>query len=135
HPSSVGFGKIGLDYHYTLSPPDVQQRIFTQQLPIAVKRGIPITVHTGGNYEGDRTRGGYRVRIHCFTDVAAFGLCLPKYFPNLHIGTTSVVSYASNLNTAELLTQMSAADNKRILLETDAPYMVPENVYSALELK
>lgn len=30
---------------------------------------------------------------------------------------------------------MSAADNQRILLETDAPYMVPANVYDALEPK
>ncbi|PBK84827.1 hypothetical protein ARMGADRAFT_1087987 [Armillaria gallica] len=118
HPSSVGLGEIGSDYHYMLLPPDVQQRVFAQQLPIAVKRGVPITV-----------------RIHCFTDVAAFGLCLPEYFPNLYIDMTGVICYALNLNAAELLTQMSAADNKRNLLETEAPYMVPKNVYSALELK
>ncbi len=40
-----------------------------------------------------------------------------------------------NLNTAELLKQMSANDNERILLETDAPYMVPANVYDTLEPK
>ncbi|SJL04279.1 uncharacterized protein ARMOST_07640 [Armillaria ostoyae] len=63
----------------------------------------------------------HRVHIHCFTDAAAFGLRLLDYFPTLHIGVTA------NLNTAELLKQMSANDNKRFLLETDAPYMVPAN--------
>ncbi|PBK59227.1 Metallo-dependent hydrolase [Armillaria solidipes] len=141
HPSCVGLGEIGLDYHYTLSPPDVQQRVFTQQLRIAVDRGIPITVHTR-EAEEDTERilkeivpKDHRVHIHCFTDTAAFGLRLLEYFLNLHIGVTGVVCYASNLNTAELLKQMSATNNKRILLETDVPYMVPANVYGALEPK
>ncbi|PBK82694.1 Metallo-dependent hydrolase [Armillaria gallica] len=121
HPSCVGLAEIGLDYHYTFSLPDVQQRVFAQQLRIAVDRGIPITDH--------------RLHIHCFTDTAAFGLRLLEYFPNLHIGVTGVVCYATNLNTAELFKQMSATDNTRILLETDAPYMVPANVYDALEPK
>ncbi|SJL11823.1 uncharacterized protein ARMOST_15234 [Armillaria ostoyae] len=125
----------------THSPPDVQQWVFTQQLRIAVDRGIPITVHTR-EAEEDTERimkeivpKDHRVHIHCFTDTAAFGLRLLEYFPNLHIGVTGVVCYATNLNTAELLKQMSANDNKRILLETDAPYMVPANVYGALEPK
>ncbi|KAK0199546.1 hypothetical protein DFS33DRAFT_1388510 [Desarmillaria ectypa] len=139
HPSCVGLGEIGLDYHYTLSPPDVQQRVFAQQLRIAVDRGIPITVHTR-EAEEDTERimkeivpKDHRVHIHCFTDTPAFGLRLLESFPNLHIGVTGVVCYASNINTAELLKQMTATDNKRFLLETDAPYMVPANVYDALE--
>ncbi|KAK0443041.1 uncharacterized protein EV420DRAFT_1220490, partial [Desarmillaria tabescens] len=36
-------GEIGLD---TLSPPDVQQTVFTQQLWIAIDCHIPIRVHT-----------------------------------------------------------------------------------------
>ncbi|KAK0462579.1 Metallo-dependent hydrolase [Desarmillaria tabescens] len=141
HSACVGLGEIGLDYHYTLSPPDVQQRVFAQQLRIAVDRGIPITVHTR-EAEEDTERimkeivpKDHRVHIHCFTDTAAFGLRLLEYFPNLHIGVTGVVCYASNLNTSDLLKQMAASGNKRILLETDAPYMVPANVYGALEPK
>ncbi len=45
HSSCVGLDEIGLDYHYTLSLPDVQQWVFAQQLQIAVDHGIPITVH------------------------------------------------------------------------------------------
>ncbi|KAG7440080.1 uncharacterized protein BT62DRAFT_1081164 [Guyanagaster necrorhizus] len=75
-------GEIGLDCQYTLSPPDVQQRVFARQLRIPV----------------DRVPKDRRVHIHCFTDIAAFGLRLLDHFPNLHIGVTDVVCYASNLN-------------------------------------
>lgn len=87
-------GEIRLDYHHAFSPPDLQQRVFTQQLQIG---GIPITVRTR---EAEEDTGGimkeimlkdHRVHIHCFTDTAAFGLHLLEYFLNLHIGITGVV--------------------------------------------
>ena len=46
HPRNVGWGEIGLDYHYDNSPRDVQQDVFTRQLRHAVRLGKSITVHT-----------------------------------------------------------------------------------------
>ena len=46
HPRCVGWGEIGLDYHYDHSPRDVQQRVFTRQLRAAVRLGKPLTIHT-----------------------------------------------------------------------------------------
>jgi len=46
HPRNVGWGEIGLDYHYDNSPRDVQREVFTLQLRHAVRLGKPITVHT-----------------------------------------------------------------------------------------
>lgn len=52
HPRFRGIGEIGLDYHYTLSPKDVQQTVFKRQLQLALKineaskDGIAITIHT-----------------------------------------------------------------------------------------
>lgn len=46
HPRCVGWGEIGLDYHYNLSPPDVQRSVLTRQLQLAVTLGRPITIHT-----------------------------------------------------------------------------------------
>ncbi|KAK0239609.1 hypothetical protein EDD85DRAFT_920113 [Armillaria nabsnona] len=116
HPSCVGL--------------EVQQRVFAQQLRIAVDRAEEDTERI----MKEIVPKDHWVHIHSFTDTA-FGLRLLDYFPNLHIGVTGVVYYAMNLNTAELLKQMLASDNKRILLETDAPCMVPANVYDALEPK
>ncbi|KAK0440854.1 hypothetical protein EV421DRAFT_1815359 [Armillaria borealis] len=94
--------------------PDVQQRVFTQQLRIAVDRGIPITVHTR-EAEEDTDR---------ITNEIMRG---PIPHSLLHHSASAssksahrLACYAWNLNIAELPEQMS---NKRILLETDMPYM------------
>lgn len=46
HPRCVGWGEIGLDYHYDNSPRDKQQEIFARQLRHAVRLGKPLTIHT-----------------------------------------------------------------------------------------
>lgn len=46
HPRCVGWGEIGLDYHYDNSPREIQRSIFIIQLRNAVKLGKPITIHT-----------------------------------------------------------------------------------------
>lgn len=71
------------------------------------------------------------------------------HFPNLYIGITGafpliltpfiyrslshkgVITYSSNLNTANVVRNLASTPSShlRILLETDAPFMVPSNVY------
>lgn len=46
HPRNVGWGEIGLDYHYDLSPRQVQQEVLIRQLRHAVKLGKSLTIHT-----------------------------------------------------------------------------------------
>lgn len=46
HPRCVGWGEIGLDYHYMNSPAVVQQEVFRRQLKHAVRLGRPLTIHT-----------------------------------------------------------------------------------------
>lgn len=46
HPRCVGWGEMGLDYHYDLSPREIQQQVLTRQLRHAVKLGKSLTIHT-----------------------------------------------------------------------------------------
>ena len=46
HPRCVGWGEIGLDYHYDNSPRAVQQSVFVRQIRQAVRLQKPLTVHT-----------------------------------------------------------------------------------------
>jgi Tat protein secretion system quality control protein TatD with DNase activity len=46
HPRCVGWGEIGLDYHYDNSPRDLQRRVFIRQLRQAVELAKPLTIHT-----------------------------------------------------------------------------------------
>ncbi|KAF9257352.1 Metallo-dependent hydrolase [Marasmius fiardii PR-910] len=152
HPRCVGWGEMGLDYHYDFSPREIQRDVFTRQLKHAVRLGKPLTIHTREADE-DTERilkeivpKDYRIHIHCFTDTPDFGQKLLDHFPNLYIGVTgklcsfslSVITFASNLNTAEIVRrmkpQLESPSSLRILLETDAPYMIPSNIYNSLSL-
>ncbi|GLB38852.1 putative tatD related DNase [Lyophyllum shimeji] len=155
HPRCVGWGEIGLDYHYTLSPRDTQQAVFARQLRHAVRLGKPLTIHTR-EAEEDTERilkaevpREHKIHIHCFTDSPAFAARLLAHFPNLYIGITGVITYTTNPNTSGVIRNLVSSPSSRgptsepqsqphlrILLETDAPYMVPANLYdSLLEMK
>lgn len=139
HPRCVGWGEIGLDYHYDHSPRQLQQQIFTRQLRKAVALKKPLTIHTR-EAEEDTERilkaevpVDHPIHIHCFTDSPELAQRLLDHFPNLHIGVTGVISYSTNLNTSATVRHMaSRPEGPRFLLETDAPYMVPANIYDSL---
>lgn len=46
HPRCVGWGEMGLDYHYDNSPRDIQQNVLRRQLRHAVRLGKSLTIHT-----------------------------------------------------------------------------------------
>lgn len=46
HPRCVGWGEIGLDYHYDNSPREIQKNVLARQIRQAVKLGKPLTIHT-----------------------------------------------------------------------------------------
>ncbi|KAF9234910.1 hypothetical protein BU15DRAFT_89790 [Melanogaster broomeanus] len=127
HPRCVGWGEMGLDYHYDNSPREIQQQVFTKQLRQARSRGDTERILK------QEVPVDHRIHIHCFTDSPEFAQRLLDHFPNLHVGITGVISYSTNLNTSALVRQMVASPGgPRILLETDAPFMVPSNIYASL---
>ncbi|KAH7886712.1 hypothetical protein F5I97DRAFT_1807266 [Phlebopus sp. FC_14] len=142
HPRCVGWGEIGLDYHYdnSVSNRQLQQKVFTRQLRHAVKLGRALTIHTREAEEDterilkEEVPAQHKIHIHCFTDSPAFAQRLLDHFPNLYIGITGVITYTTNLNTSDIVRQMamSSQNGPRILLETDAPFMVPSNIYASL---
>ncbi|KAJ7182821.1 hydrolase [Mycena crocata] len=140
HPRCVGWGEMGLDYHYDNSPRPVQQEVFARQLRCAVRLKKPLTIHTREADE-DTERilkaevpKDHRIHIHCFTDSPEFAQRLLDWFPNLYIGITGVITYSSNTDTSTTVRNMFAPGTTpsrlRIVLETDAPYMVPAPIYS-----
>lgn len=46
----VAIGEIGLDYHYNLSPPETQRKVFQAQIEIAQSVRLPVSIH---NRESD----------------------------------------------------------------------------------
>jgi len=51
HSRVKAVGEIGLDYYRDLSPREVQQRVFREQLEIAVEKKLPVVIHTRESFE------------------------------------------------------------------------------------
>ena len=45
-PKTVAIGEIGLDYHYEGYDPDLQKRIFEEQLDLAEELSLPVVIHS-----------------------------------------------------------------------------------------
>lgn len=123
-PNVVAIGECGLDYHYTLSPPEDQEAVVRFQIELALEHDLPLSFHVREAF-GDfwRILADYptvRGVLHSFTDSEANleraierGLC---------IGVNGIATFAR-----------SAADHviyrtipqHLLLLETDAPFLTP----------
>lgn len=119
-------GEIGLDYHYDLSPRDVQREVFRQQVRLAREVGLPVAIHTR---EADddtlsivREEGGGRVRgvFHCFSGTEALA------DHALSLGFSVSFSGMITFPKAESIRRIAAGvPADRLLVETDCPYLAP----------
>ena len=124
--SARAVGEIGLDYHYDLSPRDVQQAVFRAQVRLARDLGRPIIIHTR---EADadtvailKEEGGGEVQgvLHCFTgtpDLARAGLDLGFY-----VSLAGIITFPKAGDLRETVRSVPA---ERLLAETDSPFLAP----------
>jgi TatD DNase family protein len=126
----VAVGECGLDYFRNLSPPPAQRLAFIAQLQIAAEMRKPVFLHQRDAH-GDFTAilQDFRGRIcggvaHCFT---GGGVELDAYLElGLHIGITGwVCDERRGLALREVVPRIPAA---RLLVETDAPYLLPRDL-------
>ena len=76
-PKVIGIGECGLDFHYDLSPRDVQAAVFRQHAIAARETGLPLVVHTreadevmGDILEAEYAAGPFKLLMHCYTSGA-----------------------------------------------------------------
>ncbi len=127
HPKVVAVGEIGLDYYYDLSERNVQRDVFAQQIEIASKLNLPITLHVRDAY-GDAmdiltAQKKHLVNInvlwHCYSGSAEFAKQCAK------LGHYFAFGGAITFKNAKKEEVLNAIPFDRILTETDAPYMAP----------
>lgn len=133
HRRVIGFGEIGLDYHYDHSPRQVQQQVFIRQMEIARAAKLPIIIHcrpsaNSENAWDDTLRlirehwassalGGV---LHCFTGDEKHAVAA------LDMGF--MISFAGNVTFPKADNIRAAAVSaplERILVETDSPFLAP----------
>ena len=122
NPKVVGLGEIGLDYHYEKDKKDEQIKLFEKQLKIAEKLNIPVLIHSREATEDTiNCLKKYKVHgiIHAFSGSYETGLEYIKMGYLLGIG--GVITF-TNSNLGEVVSKLGV-DN--LVLETDAPYLIP----------
>ncbi len=123
-------GETGLDFNRNYSPREAQELAFESQLELAVSSQLPLFCHQRDAHErfvellrAQRDRLG-RVVVHCFTDT---GEALADYLDlDCYIGITGWI--CDERRGLELQRLVGSIPAERLLLETDAPYLLPRNL-------
>ena len=126
-PRVVGIGECGLDFHYDLSPRDVQARVFRTHIEAARRTGLPLVVHTreadevmGDILTEEQARGPFRFLMHCYTsgpELAERAAELGAWF-----SVSGIATFKAAAEVREIIAAMPA---DRIIVETDCPYLAP----------
>jgi TatD DNase family protein len=124
HPKVVGIGETGLDFHYDLSPRDIQAAVFRAHIAASRETGLPLIIHAreaddemARILEEERPPPGM---MHCFSSgraLAEAALALGFY-----ISISGIVTFR---NAEELRAIVRDLPLERLLVETDAPYLAP----------
>lgn len=126
-PEVVSLGECGLDYFRMLAPADAQRRAFVAQLKLAVALGKPLFLHQRDAHADfhailreHRPQLGAIV-VHCFTDTAA---ARDDYLAlDCSIGITGWI--CDERRGVPLRAVARDIPDDRLLVETDAPYLLP----------
>jgi TatD DNase family protein len=127
HPRCRAIGETGLDFHRDYASREDQERAFAAQIQLARETDKPLVIHTraadddtlsmlGGQAEG------LRVILHCFSMPTRLDACLERRY---WISFAGNVTYPANEALREAAAQVPA---DRLLVETDAPYLSPQQL-------
>jgi TatD DNase family protein len=123
----AGIGETGLDFHYDLSPRDIQARVFRAHIAAARATGLPLIVHSreadesmAEILEEEHERGAFRILMHCYTSGAELARRAAA------LGAWFSVSGIATFKAAESVRAVIAdMPEDRIIVETDCPYLAP----------
>lgn len=129
-PQVVAVGETGLDFFRDFSPRDLQEQAFAEQLELGVLTQLPVFLHQRDAHERfigilkeqrDKLARGV---VHCFTGTRDE---LHAYLDlDMYIGITGWI--CDERRGLELQQVVKDIPTDRLLLETDAPYLMPRNI-------
>ncbi|CAM3927737.1 TatD family hydrolase [Rheinheimera salexigens] len=126
--SVVAIGECGLDFNRDFSPRPQQQQVFAEQLQLAVQYNKAVYLHERDAFDTQiamlKQHNIQHGVAHCFTgNVQQLRAYLDL---GLYIGITGWV--CDDKRGAELQQAIAYIPNDRLLLETDAPFLMPKNI-------
>lgn len=129
-PRVVAVGETGLDFNRDFSPRSVQEHAFARQLELAVELQYPVFLHqrdAQGRFLA--ILGEYRDHlvdavVHCFT--GGREELWPYLDLDLYIGITGWL--CDERRGEPLRACVSAIPESRLMIETDAPFLLPRDL-------
>jgi len=129
-PEVVALGECGLDYFRDLSPRATQRQAFVAQLELAIAAGKPVFLHQRDAHAdflailGEHRAALRDAVVHCFTDTAE--ACADYLELDCHIGITGWICDERRGSHLHEVVRLIPAE--RLLIETDAPYLLPRSL-------
>jgi len=128
NPKVVAIGEIGLDYYRNLSPRETQIRAFKTQLILAEELGLPVVIHDRDAHADileilSEFKGRTKCIMHCFSGSREMAeQCLKS---GIYISFAGPVTF---LDARKLHEIAKWTDLNKVLLETDSPWLAPQEV-------
>jgi len=132
HPRVVAIGEIGIDYFYDTSPREYQKEIFARQIELAVRKNLPIIVHTRESVQDaidiviacaekfpEWRDDGKRGVFHCFTGDAQQAQTLFEH--GFLVSFPGPITFKKS-TMPEVLKEIGISN---IMVETDSPFLAP----------
>jgi TatD DNase family protein len=130
----VAVGETGLDYFHVTQGKEAVQRetqraFFAAQADLAVRLDLPLVIHTRDAGADTiallKEHGVRRAVIHCFSETPAFARELIDWSDAVYFSFSGILTYARSATVQETARILPL---DRVLVETDAPYLVPQAV-------
>lgn len=124
-------GEIGLDYYYTHAPKEAQQRVLRRYLQLALECRLPVVIHCREAFADffDILDSEYRIDqrygpgvLHCFTGTEADAEEVLKR--GWYISMSGIVTFKKSVALHAVAKKIPL---ERLLIETDAPFLAPQN--------
>ncbi len=126
-------GETGLDFNRNFSPQQTQIEVFEQQMQLAVESGKPLFLHQRDAMDTFVTLLKHwrdqlgKIVAHCFTDDKRALFALLDL--DCHIGITGWI--CDERRGADLRASVPHIPQNRLMIETDAPYLLPRDLPDA----
>ena len=130
HNCVRAIGETGLDFNRNFSPRETQLKVFHHQLNMATSLVKPVFTHQRDAHEAfisilrEHRDALTSIVVHCFTDTRS---ALLDYLDlDCHIGVTGwICDERRGLELQQLVKLIPA---NRLMVETDAPYLLPRDL-------
>lgn len=124
-PKVVAVGECGLDYFYNHSPKAAQERMLRFQIELALQHNLPMIFHVREAFDDFwpvfDSYPGIRGVVHSFTaGERELAHILER---GLYVGLNGIMTFTKHV---KQLDAAKAVPLKRLLLETDAPFLTPQ---------